>query len=302
MHTRIRVLVITALAAVFLMSAVHAKQKERMKESFEGIDRIKIETVSGDCVVEKGETDAVMVTVLSAYSPPDSFEPEAKKRGSTLYLEEYLRRSNSGSSMWILTVPDGIEIDFETASGDLSVSEVSGNFSASTASGDIELEESSGDCEFSTASGDIRLDKCDGTFEISTASGDIHVAGCEGEFELSTASGDVVARTVTISDKSKFSTASGDITVRLGAPLEHDLRLGTASGSAVLDLNSFPPTGRFELTAKLHSGEIDCPFSFDDEEEYERHGDDYVTKSFTKGSNEPLVMIGTASGAAALRK
>jgi DUF4097 and DUF4098 domain-containing protein YvlB len=302
MRTRIRILAIVALAALFLIPAVHAKSKERLKQSFDGIDRIKIETVSGDCVVEKGESDAVSLTVLAKYSPEDSFEPQVKQRGGTLYLEEEILRSNSGYSTWILTVPDGIEIDFETASGDLSVSEVNGSFSVSTASGDIEFEVSSGDFEFSTASGDIRMEKCKGVYDISTASGDIRTADCEGEFSLSTASGDVMARLVTIKDESRFSTASGDISVRLGKPLEHDIRMGTASGSAMLDLNGHPPKGRFELTAKVHSGDIDCPFSFDEEEKFERHGDDYVTKSFTKGSDQPLVMISTASGEAELRK
>lgn len=302
MYSRFRIIVTAALAAVFLISMAQAKQKENLKQSFDGVDRVKIETVSGDCVVEKGEGEAVTLTVLSAYSPPESFEPQVNQRGSTLYLEEEIHRSNSGYSTWILTVPDGIEIDFETASGDLSVSEVNGSYSASTASGDIEFEVSSGDYEFSTASGDIRMDKCKGVFDISTASGDIRTAGCEGDFTLSTASGDVVARLVTIKDNSKFSTASGDIQVRLGAPLEHDIRLSTASGSALLDLNGTPAEGRFELTAKVHGGEIDCPFTFDKEEEFEEHGDDYVVKSFTKGSGQPLVTIGTASGEAALQK
>jgi len=302
MHTKLRIIMAVALAATMFVAVAHAKSQERLKQSFEGIDRVKIETVSGDCVVEKGDGDVVKLTVLATYSPPDSFEPEVKARGGTLYLEENIRRSNSGYSTWILTVPDGITIQFETASGDLSVSDVKGEFSASTASGDIEFETSSGEFEFSTASGDIRMDKCQGVFEISTASGDIRTAGCEGEFDLATASGDIVARMVKISEESEFGAASGDIDVRLSSPLEYDLRLGTASGSAMLDLNGTPAKGRFELTAKVHSGDIDCPFKFDKEEEFERHGDDYVMKSFTKGSNEPLVMISTASGEAALRE
>ncbi len=302
MHLRIRIVVTAALAAILLISTAHAKSKEHLKQTFDGIDRIKIETVSGDCVVEKGEGKAVTLTVLGVYSPPESFDPEVNQRGSTLYLEENIHGSNSGYSTWILTVPDGIEIDFETASGDLSISEVNGNFSASTASGDIEIEESSGKYEFSTASGDIRMDKCDGIFEISTASGDIRTAGCEGEFDLSAASGDIAARLVKISDESEFSTASGDVDVRLAAALNHDIRVGTASGSALLDLNGFPAKGRYEFTAKVRHGKINCPFDFDEEDKFEEHGDEYVTKSFTKGTDIPLVMIRTASGEAALRK
>ena len=134
MSTRIKILATTALAVLFIIPATHADSKERLKQTFDGIDRIKIETVSGDCVVEKSDGDNVTVTILEAYSHPETFEPEVKQRGETLYLEEQIHGSNSGYSTWILSVPDGIEIDFETASGDLSASGVDGNFSASTAS------------------------------------------------------------------------------------------------------------------------------------------------------------------------
>jgi DUF4097 and DUF4098 domain-containing protein YvlB len=302
MSTRIKVLAMAALVVMFLISIAQADKHERLKQTFENIDRIKIETVSGDCVVEKGEGDKVSLTVLAVYSPPESFEPRARQRGSTLYLSEEMHGSNSGYSTWILTVPDGLEIDFETASGDMSVSEVNGTFSASTASGDIEVDESSGEYEISTASGDIRMDKCEGIFEISTASGDIRTAGCKGEFRLSTASGDIAARSVKISEESQFSTASGDVDVRLAAAPEYDLDLATASGSALLNLNGLAPRGRFELTAKVRKGRIECPFDFDEEEKFERSGDEYVMKAFTKGSDEPLITISTASGEAALRK
>ncbi len=199
-------------------------------------------------------------------------------------------------------MPDDIEIDFSTASGDLSITEVGGRFSASTASGDIEVERSSGEYVFSSASGDVRMDDCRGEFDISTASGDIRTSDCTGMFDLSSASGDVVGRGVNLNDDSEFAAASGDVDIRLGSAPEFDLHLGTASGSALLSLNGIEPKGRLEFVAKVRGGEIDCPFSFDDEERFERWGDEYIMKTFTRGGDVPLITIKTASGEAGLRK
>ncbi len=298
----LRAAAILGLAIMFLVVIASAQKPKELKQTFEKMDRIKIETVSGDCVIERSETSQISLVVISAYDPPDSFEPRIKERGSTLHLSEKMRRSNSGYSTWVLTVPDGVEIDFSSASGDLSISEVRGQFASSTASGDIEVDNATGEFEFSSASGDVRLDGCAGEFDISTASGDIRVDGCTGLFDLSSASGDVVARNLKFEDDADFSAASGDVDVQLGAVCEFDLEISSASGSATLDLNSYEPKGRFELVAKVHSGDIDCPFDFDEEETFERHGDEYVMKSFSRGGSEPVITISTASGEAELRK
>jgi len=294
---------IAGLAILLLFVFADAKrQKKELEKTFEGLDRIKIETISGDCVIERSESNQITLVVISAYDPPESFEPRIKERGSTLYLSEDMHGSNSGYSTWILAVPDDIEIDFSSASGDLAISDVRGRFAASTASGDVEVERASGEYDFSTASGDVRMEDCTGEFDISTASGDIRASGCAGIFDLSSASGDVIGRLVTLEDDGEFSAASGDVDVRLGASSDFDISVGTASGAATLDLNGHEQKGRFEMLAKVRSGGIDCPFSFDEEETFERHGDKYVMKSFSRGGDDPLITISTASGEAELRQ
>jgi DUF4097 and DUF4098 domain-containing protein YvlB len=273
------------LLSILLLSAGAFSQKERaVSESFENIERIKIKTVSGHCVVNKGDAKEVTLEVINSYSPRDSFEPKIKESGKTLRLTEKIYGSNSGSSTWILTVPDGVEIDFSTASGDLDISDVEGFFAATTASGDIDLE------------------NCSGAFEISTASGDIMVDDCHGEFQLATASGSIDAVGVVIDYESSFSTASGRVDVTLAKSAEHDINVGSASGSAILDYGGNPIKGTFEMEAKVHSGRIVCPIDFDDEETYGKWDQEYVRKTFTRGNDTPVITIGTASGKAVLKK
>ena len=99
-----------------------------------------------------------------------------------------------------------------------------------------------------------------------------------------------------------FQTASGDVEVQLGATAEHDLEVSTASGRATLDYSGHPIKGRFEFVSKDRRGRIKCPFEFDDERRFDRWGDTYVRKTFTRDGEEPLIFIETASGRATLKE
>lgn len=273
-----------ALAVLIISVNAYSGKKDEVFKTFNDIDRIVINTTSGDCIVNKGEGKEVSLEVINAFRPRDSFEPKIRERGGTLRLTEELFGSNSGNSTWTLTVPDGIEIEFSTASGELTINDLDGFFAATTASGDIEIE------------------NCSGLFEFSTASGDIVVDDCKGEFLLSTASGSVDAVNVTLTEESSFSTASGRVDVILAQSTEYDLNIGSASGSAVLDYGGNPIKGMFEFEARKRKGKIVCPIDFDDEKTYRKWDQTYVRKIFTKGAETPVITIGTASGRAVLKE
>jgi hypothetical protein len=269
--------------------------------SFEGIEVIRIGTISGDCIIQKGGSDKVEVEVVWSYRPRGSFEPEFRERGKVLRLGEDMYGSNSGYSTWTLSIPDGIEVRFHSASGGLEIEGLSGEFSCETASGDIQITNCTGEFDLNTASGDIELFECEGDFRAICASGDVEVNGCSGGFEVSTASGSVRADGITLGDASAFSTASGRVIVELAKSSEHDLFISSASGRATLDYGGNELKGYFELACKYRGGNIVASVDFDDEERYQRWGDRYVRKWFTKGSDSPQISIETASGKAVLR-
>ena len=290
-----------ALIGVMLLSvsAVAGRGQEETK-TYQGIESIRLSTVSGDCIIQKGTGTDVTVEVVSSYEPRDSFEPIFNDRGKVLKLSEEMYGSNSGRSTWTLTVPDSIEISFNSASGNLELAELQGEFSAETASGDISAEDCGRKLELSSASGSIDLRNCAGDVRVSAASGDIRLTECSGEFEVSSASGDVDVDGVMLKESGSFSSASGNVLVILAATPEYDLSVGSASGDATLNYNGNPLIGRFEFTASYRHGHISAPVTFDGEDRYERHGDRYVSKWFTKGPETPLISLSTGSGEAVL--
>lgn len=302
---------------VFSMSAF-AGREEVVDKEFDLKETVRINTVSGDCIIKQADVDKIHVHLVHTYRPDGSFEPEFEERGKVLRLSENHYESNRGRSVWTITVPADTRIRFSTASGDFEATGMNGDLKAETASGSMVIESCTGrfdfetasgdllatDCkgefEFSSASGRVTVENCSGAFELESASGDVEIENCEGEFEAGVASGDIEVEGVVITAASSFETASGDVDVVLGASSEYDLVLSTASGSATLDYDGHPINGSFEFEARVRRGRIVAPFDFDKEEEFERWDQAYVRKSFKHGSDGPLIAIETASGKARL--
>jgi len=270
---------------VFLLSAsAFGWGDEEIVETFDAKELVSIKTVSGDCIVKKSSGDKIEVRIISDIDPEDSFEPQIRERSGSLRLTERFYGSSHGSSEWIVSVPNGTRIKF------------------SSASGEFEAEDLDGEFDVSTASGDIRLINCKGLFELSSASGSVTLENCNGEFDVSSASGEVEGLGVVLDVPSEFTAASGDVEVVLASSPKVDLNVSTASGRALLDYNGNPLAGRFEFVCKERSGRIDSPIEFDEEDRFRRHGERYISKTFTKGDNNPEITIHTASGRASLRE
>ncbi len=311
---KVVMLVLTGLTVVVFGA------EKRLEKSFTGIDEINIKTVSGDCIVRPARGHQVIVGVVYDVDKEKAFEPQITQRGETLNIRERWYGSSSGDVRWSIGVPDGIKVDFSTASGDIRVEDIKveleagtasgdialyrtkGEIEAGTASGDVMIESASGEFDISTASGDIEVNDVDAELELSTASGDIEVENAEGDFDLSSAGGDIEAENVTLKEDASFSAASGSVLVVLDESATFDLDISSASGDAVLDYNGNPLKGRFVVSARKERGEIVSTVAFNEKNEIDRNGTVYIEKSYSKGGDSPVVRIETSTGRAELKE
>ncbi|UCE66126.1 MAG: DUF4097 family beta strand repeat protein [Candidatus Zixiibacteriota bacterium] len=283
LSSKILLLTVTVMATLFLTAFSGDDDETAWK--FEDIKLIKVKTLSGDCVIEKGDDGEISVNVVKGYKPRKSCRTIVREDRETLEItEEITGTGRGGSTIWTLTVPDGIEVEFFSTSGGVSISDVQGRFSGNTASGSFEFINCRGEFAFNTASGDYDIRNSKGMFKVSSASGDIDAVGLE------------------IDANSMLASASGSVNVKVGKTPEHDLNVGSASGRALLDYDGNPLVGYFEFEANAGTGDIDSPFAFDDEETFYKNDQRYVRKWFMKDGDEPEISIGTGSGRAVLRK
>lgn len=273
---------ISAIVIFLITSSVFARGDDELYKTFEAKDNIRINTTSGDCVIRQVDGDKIVVRVTWDMRPRDVYEPEIRERANSLRLNENIHGSCSGNALWEIEVPNGTKIKFQSASGEFQAENLKGEFDISTASGDIELVNCSGEFELHSASGTVAVEECDGYFDMSSASGLVDASGVKFEHP------------------SEFSSASGRVRVILNESPSEDLSVSTASGRAVLNFNGHPVKGAFEFTSRVRRGRVESPYEFENEEYYERHGQEYVAQTFVKGSDSPRIELGTASGKVSL--
>ncbi|KYG76454.1 DUF4097 family beta strand repeat-containing protein [Roseivirga echinicomitans] len=310
-----KTLKITLLAFIALVLTTTVYSQERITKTFSGIENINLSTASGNGTIKRSNNSEVTVTVEYTFDE-DIYKPIFQRNGSTLRVEEKFERSrwNRGYSRWTLEVPNGIDLNFKTGSGNIEVSGVSINVIAKSGSGNIYIKDlegtvssntGSGNLDFSnikgthnghTGSGNIRVDRSEGDSDMTTGSGNVRLRDVTGVFKMSSGSGNVIVEGAAIKGASLFSTGSGNVEVELSSALDYDLNLGTGSGNATLDFNGSQISGEFIMEASSKNS-IQAPFSFDRTSEKGRR---YV-KEAKVGNKSILVKISSGSGRAVVR-
>ena len=275
---------------------------EEIEKAYENKKELRIKFVLGDCELKKSTDDKIHVHLVYTYDE-GKFEPKFRERGSVLTLREKFYGDNpNGYSRWTISVPDGLEIDFESATGDFRVEGISGEMDGSSGTGNMELRKVGGEIDVSSGTGNVELMDSKGEFEASSGTGDVLVENSEGTFDVSSGTGDVEASGITIIDEGEFSSGTGDVMVTGPKGENFDLSVSSGTDDAVLRMGGLPIQGYFEFTSHARKGRITCPVAFDTEEEYWEGDELYYRKSFAKGNDTTRFYIKTGTGKAKLMR
>ncbi len=309
-----------ALLICALSTASYAGKTKVIEKSFDRVESLRIETVLGGCVIEKGTGSGIEIRLEYSYDE-GQFEARFKERDGTLYIEEDLEGENvRGESDWHIVVPAGIDIRFESATGSLKATGLSGELEARSGTGEIMIYGFNGDLEAHSGTGEIILSGSEGEFDLNSGTGDVIVNDsrgnveassgtgnvsidkAKGDFEVSSGTGSVEAAGLSLEDHGEFSSGTGDAEVSLPEGGDYELEISSGTGKAVLECNGAGLDAYVEMSAKKRSGRITSSYDFDEEEEYYRGEDKYVRKSLTKGSGARKIEIRTGTGTAKLKK
>jgi DUF4097 and DUF4098 domain-containing protein YvlB len=161
----------------------------------------------------------------------------------------------------------------------------------------------SGEVSLNTGSGNITALDGTGEFSFNAGSGDINLNNMTGDLSVNTGSGDIQAKKITLTAASKFNTGSGDATINLGSPLDHNISVNSGSGDATLNFNGAPISGEVIMTANARNGDIVAPFKFDKEETInDGNSSARIQKTAKLGTKDITIKVGTGSGTAEIGK
>jgi hypothetical protein len=187
---------------------------------------VSIANVSGDVNLTGYDGGSVEVAAFKEGRDRDLVEVEDLSDANHVELRaKYPRNCNCDASIrFEVRVPRGANVSLDkisTASGNIKAEGVSGRMRLNTASGNVTLQGVSGEIHANSASGRVSVREASGTVSANTASGDVDV-----ELTRLEGAGDL-----------RFSSASGNVRVRLPSNVDADVEMSTASGS--IDTN-FP--------------------------------------------------------------
>lgn len=289
------------MVACTLAVAAIANAQSTINKSFSGIKDVEVNLGSGDIVFEKSTDGKAYVELRHDI---DNYEPTIAQRGSTLVINEEKmrnRRSWSGSSSWSIKLPDDIEIDYNTGSGDVSMSGLRVEFDANSGSGTFRIQGVSGEIKINTGSGSIRAHESKGRISVNAGSGNIDLSSIEAEISANVGSGDISVSKVRLSGKSSFNSGSGDVEVSLAGPLAYDISVNSGSGDSTLDFEGNKIEGLITMEANKQNGEIKAPFAFDATEELGSGRSTTVRKTKKLGSSSVKIKVSTGSGTAEIK-
>lgn len=307
------------LMSLVLLSSWTVFSQGKLNVSFTGIKKIQISTASGNCSLTKASSSSVTVDLKHTYG--DNYNPDVKQEGDRLVIrEKFKSNSSSGNAEWTLTIPDGVEVDFstgsgnldasnltldlevKTGSGDISVRQHKGDLRGNTGSGNITLAEASGEIRANCGSGNIDVEKISGELSVNCGSGDIRLRDSKAIFSANSGSGTVRGTNLTLTGSSGFNSGSGDAKVVLASAPTYNITVNSGSGDAILDFNGNPIAGVVVMKANKKNGAIKAPFEFDKTEEIEQGRDQVVIKKTTqRGNSEVKISVSTGSGEAQIK-
>ena len=262
--------------------------------ALEGEDVLYIGNKRGDIIVlgEEGRSD-IEVVFTKLVRAEDEAEAKKiasgmdvlfkRKDGELIIIAEYpeaeqvkksilsiiLQRDHRFSMDFEIRVPAEMTVKAKASSGDISVSNVSGEVELSAASGDIEAKRIGGNIGIGVSSGDIVVEDAEGSIKISSASGDINAESVKGNVEVQTSTGDIEleeieGNLVIIASASDIIVKNvGRVTYKgSGGDAEfYGVRGGVEAGAASGDMSFYlEPEGGNDYNVRTSSGDIELRF------------------------------------------
>ena len=235
---------------------------------------LQIETGAGDISVKAGNDDSTRIQVKLAVSAGSQekadelfqrIEVDIAETGSGVQVR-VLNSHTSSFWSWIFrrkaptvevyaVCPQYSDLNLDTGSGNILVSNVEGEIVLDTGSGDVSANELGGSVVADTGSGNVSINALNGNFTGDTGSGDIRVTGLNGNFDGEAGSGNIQAR----GQISSFTAATGSGDVTIETTLNNPDPSKVATGSGNIDLY-LPISANAQFIGSTSSGKIRAEF------------------------------------------
>ncbi|MGX5717691.1 DUF4097 family beta strand repeat-containing protein [Arthrobacter sp. MAHUQ-56] len=150
-------------------------------------------------------------------------------------LMESMNHNSDNSATISIALPDGVEVEAGTVSGDGLVSGISGHVRLNTVSGSVMADGTSGELQVNTVSGEVSVRNHTGVLTAKSVSGEVTASGHFTNVRTNTVSGNLSFDLLGFTRDFGSNSVSGDLTIRLPHDVGVDIVAKSANGAVVID-------------------------------------------------------------------
>ena len=150
-------------------------------------------------------------------------------------LMESMNHNSDNSATISMALPDGVEVEAGTVSGDGLVSGISGHVRLNTVSGSVMADGTSGELQVNTVSGEVSVRNHTGVLTAKSVSGEVTASGHFTNVRTNTVSGNLSFDLLGFTRDFGSNSVSGDLTIRLPHDVGVDIVAKSANGAVVID-------------------------------------------------------------------
>jgi hypothetical protein len=201
-------------------------------------------------------------------------------------------KNTSLSGKHILRVPQGIEIEVQTAGGSIEVADRDGAVAVKSSGRSLRLGSVNGALSALTSGGSISLGNCNGDASLKTSGGSIKSGNVNGSLSAQTSGGKISVGNV--SGNLSAKTSGGSISARLENQITRPVSLITSGGSINLAVK---PDFKANLDAKTSGGRVICDLPLEVSGKFSKKA---ISGAVNGGG--PKITMKTSSGNIVLKK
>lgn len=150
-------------------------------------------------------------------------------------LMETVNHNSDNSAVITVAVPQGVELEAGTVSGDGLVSGTSAHIRLNTVSGSVMADSTSGQLQVNTVSGSVAVRNHRGVLTAKSISGEVTASGSFTNVRTNTVSGHLSFDLLDFTQDFGSNSVSGDLTIRVPADVGVDIVAKSAGGAVILD-------------------------------------------------------------------
>lgn len=226
----------------------------------DGVTSLKLGIVGGRFDVVRHQEAVTRIEISEVHGDPVAvslvngrLEVRHQLHGAQGWFKNLMGAVNHNSSNSVvisIALPEGVQVEAGTVSGDGLVSGTGNRTRLATVGGSVMADATSGELHINTVSGEVIARNHKGVLTAKSVSGEVTASGHFSHIRANTVSGDMSFDIKGFTSDFGANSVSGDLTVRLPQDVGVDIIAKSASGAVTIDDRQYSqPGGKVEAIA-----------------------------------------------------